>query len=340
VPVLYPKVKHLTTFICTPTYITTLQLGSDAIGGAVNKTFSEEEKRGFASDPTTLLSLRKKIQSDFNTAFKGMIRGSDLQQKSHDFNRNAMAAKLAGNPELLHKLLSEYIYGCRRATPGAGYLEALLDEKKTTVVTSPIQTLTGDSIVCEDGTRKKVDAIVCATGFDVSCRPRWPHLGRDRRNLAEEWKTKPRGYLSLCVNSYPNYFTMLGLNTPIGHGSLMAVIDWAADYILRWCEKIAREDIRTVDVTREATEDWNVYAQEFLKTTTWAGGCRSWYKNHQDGSDITALYPGSILHFHEMTETLRPVDFKIDYRSRNRFNSQETDLRHSRISKAQIWHGI
>lgn len=275
VPAIYPAVNHLTTFIRTPTYITALQLGSNAIDGAVNKKFTEQEKRMFDSDPSTLLSLRKEIQSEFNSAFKGMIRGSDLQVQSHNFNRNSMATKLSGSPELLHKLLPEYIYGCRRATPGEGYLEALLDKKKATVITSPIQSVTEDSIICEDGSQTKVDAIVCATGFDVSCRPRWPHLGRNGRNLAEEWREKAQGYMSLCVNGYPNYFIMLGPNTPIGHGSLIAVIDWAADYILRWCEKIAREDIRSVDVTQEATEDWNVYAQEFLKTTTWAGGCRS-----------------------------------------------------------------
>jgi len=33
--------------------------------------------------------------------------------------------------------------------------------------------------------------------------------------------------------------------------------------------KIAEEDIKSVEVTKEAVEDWNVYGQEFLKTTTW-----------------------------------------------------------------------
>ncbi len=113
---------------------------------------------------------------------------------------------------------------------------------------------------------------------------------------------------------------MLGPNAAVGHGSLVAVVDWACDYALRWCRKIATEDIKSVDVKAAAVADWNVYAQEFLQRTTWAGGCRSWYKNHKEGAQhITALYPGSILHFYEMTRQLRPEDFDITYNSKNRF---------------------
>jgi hypothetical protein len=243
-----------------------------------------------------------------------------------------MIEKLSVNPALLQKLMPQYIYGCRRATPGEGFLEALLDEEKCSIQTSPIQRITANSIICENGSEYNVDGIVCATGFDVSCRPRWPHIGLRGKNLAVEWKNKPKGYLSLCVPGYPNYFTALGPNTPVGHGSLVAVIDWTVDYILRWCQKIAEEDIRSVQVTQEATDEWNIYAQEFLKTTTWAGGCRSWYKNHDSGDEITALYPGSILHYHDMTKTLRPEDFEIRYRSPNRFKFTGNGFTHDDLS--------
>jgi cation diffusion facilitator CzcD-associated flavoprotein CzcO len=318
-PTLYPKVNHLTTFIRTPTYITAAPLGSHVIGATTNVPFTVEQQEAFKSHPSTMLELRKKIQTEFNRGFKAMIRGSEAHLQSEKFNRNSMLEKLSKNSVLKEKLMPDYNYGCRRSTPGEGYLEALLDETKTTVINSPIMKITADSVICEDGSETKVNAIVCATGFDVSCRPRWPHIGLESRNLADEWKTKPRAYLSLCANGYPNYFTALGPNSPVGHGSLMAVIDWTIDYILRWTKKIAEEDIKSVEVTKEAVDDWNVYAQEFLKRTTWAGECRSWYKNHQAGDEITALYPGSILHYYEMTEKLRPEDFNIKYRSKNRF---------------------
>lgn len=72
----------------------------------------------------------------------------------------------------------------------------------------------------------------------------------------------------------------------------------------------------------DVVDDWNVYAQEVLKTTVWSGGCKSWYKKNSSGRDdepVTAMYPGSVLHYKEVLDTLRSEDFDIAYRSQNRF---------------------
>lgn len=53
---------------------------------------------------------------------------------------------------------------------------------------------------------------------------------------------------------------------------------------------------RSFDVKQDAQDEWNVYGEEILKRTVWTGGCKSWYKNSATGR-ISALYPGSILHF-------------------------------------------
>jgi hypothetical protein len=35
-----------------------------------------------------------------------------------------------------------------------------------------------------------------------------------------------------------------GPNSPVGHGSLLAVMEWTAEYILRWVRKIATQGIK------------------------------------------------------------------------------------------------
>lgn len=42
----------------------------------------------------------------------------------------------------------------------------------------------------------------------------------------------------------PNYFIYNGPNCPIGHGSLMACMDVATEYIFRWADKIAKQNIK------------------------------------------------------------------------------------------------
>lgn len=76
---------------------------------------------------------------------------------------------------------------------------------------------------------------------------------------------------------------------------------------------------RFIDPKLEAVEEYNAYADEIMQTLVWSGGCRSWYKNHRVDGRVTAVWAGSAISYHDMLKQLRPEDFEIKYRSRNRF---------------------
>jgi hypothetical protein len=76
---------------------------------------------------------------------------------------------------------------------------------------------------------------------------------------------------------------------------------------------------RSIDVKREAMDDYNVYCQEFLKRMVWADNCKSWYKNGRRTGHVTGLYPGTLLHFKDCLESIGGEHFNIEYRSKNRF---------------------
>lgn len=67
-PELAKSAKHVTNFIKNPTWITP-GLGSAAIGGKVNRAYTEEEKKLFRDDPPKLNKHRKDIQNGSNRAF-------------------------------------------------------------------------------------------------------------------------------------------------------------------------------------------------------------------------------------------------------------------------------
>lgn len=118
-----------------------------------------------------------------------------------------MRIKLAHRPEIADAIVPKnFAVGCRRPTPGNGYLEALCSEN-TEVVTQSIEEITPNGIKTADGVEHEVDVIVCATGFDVSWRPSYPTIGRKCRSLSEEWKDIPRTYLSITVPHFPNYLS-------------------------------------------------------------------------------------------------------------------------------------
>jgi cation diffusion facilitator CzcD-associated flavoprotein CzcO len=118
-----------------------------------------------------------------------------------------MITKLGGNEELVKHMIPDFAVGCRRPTPGNGYLEALT-KPNVRVVTQEIQSVVEDGIVLATGELTKIDVFVCATGFDISFSPRFPLVGRNGVSLAEQWKEKPEAYLSLACDNFPNYFSM------------------------------------------------------------------------------------------------------------------------------------
>jgi cation diffusion facilitator CzcD-associated flavoprotein CzcO len=86
---------------------------------------------------------------------------------------------------------------------GPGYLEAFT-QSNVSFTTSPITRITATGILTADGTHHAVDAIVCATGFDVSHRPPFSLIGLDNVDLRGYSKDEFPGYFSVAGPHFPN----------------------------------------------------------------------------------------------------------------------------------------
>ncbi|KIX97106.1 uncharacterized protein Z520_07220 [Fonsecaea multimorphosa CBS 102226] len=314
VPQLQKTAAKVLNYARSPTWISAPYL-EDLKGPEPNPKYSEEQKNFYRENPGGLREYRKKMTHEFNKFYEALIEGSIPNQKARERAHTSMIEALQNSPDLIDKLVPTWSLGCRRITPGNGYLAAL-SEKNVELMTTPIEKITATGIVTSDGRFEQLDAIVCATGFDVSFRPRWRQLGRDGRDLAREWDEHATSYFSLCVSGQPNYFMYNGPASPVAHGSLPSAIDWEAEYMIKWITKMAREDIKSFEPRAEVQEAWNTWGDELLKRTVWNSGCSSWYKR---SGRISALYPGSILHFKDCIENIRGEDFDVRYRSRNRW---------------------
>lgn len=118
-----------------------------------------------------------------------------------------MRRRLIKKPDLADLIVpTNFAVGCRRPTPGAGYLEALCEDN-VSVVSQSIKQITSKGIMTVDGIEHEFDVLVCATGFDVSWRPSYPTVGRGNRDLREEWAERPNTYLSIAASHFPNYLS-------------------------------------------------------------------------------------------------------------------------------------
>ena len=134
----------------------------------------------------------------------------------------AMKNKLT-QPNLVEQLVPQYGVGCRRPTPGVGYMEALTADS-TELVFGDIQQVTTSGIVDRDCIEHPVDIIVCATGFDTTFKPRFPLIGIDGKSLEEEWAESTEAYMATAISEFPNYFMFFGPNNPFASGSYISAV--------------------------------------------------------------------------------------------------------------------
>lgn len=154
-----------------------------------------------------------------------------------------------------------------------------------------------------------VDTVVCATGFDLSCAPRFPVIGRGGADLRERWLTNPASYLSVTAEDMPNYFTFMGPSSPLGHGSLVTSIEFVTTYISDLIRKLQTQNYSSLCPKPGVPLMYQNQALAWLNRTVWASGCSSTYKNGTTDGKLVSLHPGSRLHYFKLLMTPRYEDF-------------------------------
>jgi len=133
--------------------------------------------------------------------------------------------------------------------------------------------------------------------------------------LAEKFTPRPDSYLGLSTPGFPNFVLFFGPSFPVLAGSVTASLTAVADLAIAMIRKIQTEDLWSIAPREDVTNLFNEHAQTMLHGTVWEDACNSWYKN-QDGR-ITAVWPGSALHFQDVIRSPRWEDWEIKYMNKH-----------------------
>ena len=128
-------------------------------------------------------------------------------------------------------------------------------------------------------------------------------------------------HVSLSPSTYAHWhLTICPLSDgPLGHGSVVPMVEAYTNYIIQVLQKVQVEDIKRIQVKRKVAEDFTRHADIYLKRTAWSGPCRAWFKNG-DKNRKPLCWPGSRIHYLTMLQKPRFEDFDIEYLSGNTFN--------------------
>lgn len=222
--------------------------------------------------------------------------------------------KLADRPDLMEKLIPDYPVFGKRIVMDINWLNTLKRDDVSLEVAG-IDYVTKDAIVLKDGQRIEVDVIICATGFDTANMVGiMDVVGRGGRNLREEWKDDPRGYLGVTIPGYPNYFITVGPNSAPNHaGGQNITSESQIHYALECLELMQAKGATAMEPTVQATKRFNDEVDEALKDLIWLHPTapHSYYKNAKGRNFMSCPY--RLVDYWQMTRSPNEQDYALSY---------------------------
>ncbi|KAH6664823.1 cyclohexanone monooxygenase [Halenospora varia] len=331
IPNIQPIVGKLLPFLRSPVWITTGFGAKYAGPGGTNFAYTKEQIEEFQENPAVLAKYSRDVEGELNKRFTLMQKASKDQKTSRDLVADIMTEQLGDDPVLTKKLIPGFDLGCRRMTPGSGYLQSLTREN-VQVVPEGVVKFTKNGLVDESGNEHVVDVVICATGFDVSFTPHFEVIGRQGANIREQFGELPKAYLSVTVPNFPNLFWFIGPNGPASHSSILPILEWHTRYLFQMVHKLQRENIKAYSPKLSATNELFNHTHELMKRLVWSSACSSWFKQGKKHGPVTAIYPGSRLHYFEMLKDVRYEDYDITYWTNNRFQFMGNGYTETEIS--------
>jgi cation diffusion facilitator CzcD-associated flavoprotein CzcO len=205
---------------------------------------------------------------------------------------------LVRDTQLWRKLNPDYDFGCKRPTMSNSYYRAFT-KPHVHLETSGIERIETDGIVACDGTKRFIDTLVLATGYDVwdANMPAIEVIGRDGRDLGKWWRdTRFQAYQGISVPYFPNFLTMASPYAWVGL-SWFNTVEYQMRHMNRLFGELQRRGARTFEVTEQANTRFLDRMDELLdKSVFYAGNCatsRSYWFNHSGEAPL--FRPTSVL---------------------------------------------
>ncbi|HWH97651.1 MAG TPA: alpha/beta hydrolase fold domain-containing protein [Pseudolysinimonas sp.] len=174
----------------------------------------------------------------------------------------------------------DHPYGTKRAPFETNYYETFNRENVTIVdvKATPIETMTpaGLKTAAAD---YAFDVLILATGFDALTGSliALNLVGRDGVPLSEAWADGPRSYLGLTVPGFPNFFTIVGPQSPSVLSnfpiSIEEHINWVSDTITA----VREQGARSIEAHPDSAELWTEMVRGVAEGTLFPQAKSSWY---------------------------------------------------------------
>lgn len=217
------------------------------------------------------------------------------------FSRHAIAGmkEIVLDPAMRANLTPDYPLGCKRILLSDDYYQTLL-RSNVNLISDGIASIDEHGLCTRSGRHIPADIIVFATGFDTTkFLGAQTVIGREGKNLQAILAKTPTAYRGVSYPGFPNFFTLLGPNTGLGHSSVIIMAEAQFGYILKLMQRTdAISGTSLAEVQVAANANYNAALYKDLEKMVWAANCASWYKR-PDGTN-PFLWPHSTAAYRQL----------------------------------------
>lgn len=286
VPAVVEQVSSLTLFQRTPQWVFPLP----------NPAFTDEQKAQFRQHPEALdRAYQQWLERIRTTVARAVIGDQEQLEKIAKACRDNLLTSVP-DPDLRAKLTPNYTVACKRLIMSETFYAAI-QRPQAHLETTSIKHIEPRGVRLSDGRLQELDVLVFATGFDAHrfVRP-IDVVGNHGMRLEDEWRDGTKTHRSVALPGFPNFFMLIGPNSPIGNFSLIMVAELQVNYVLQLLARLQAGTSRTIEPKTAAFEVFNQNLRAAMKDTVWVTGCQSWYLD-KNGQPI--LWPWTLERFQQ-----------------------------------------
>ena len=301
IPILAENSKHLTVFQRTANYsipANNKPLDPEEIRYVKDNYFSirEKQRQGKAGVAFNNMGTKSALEvskeerlneyqkrwdmgySGFISAYTDIGINEDANETAAEFVRSKIR-EIVKDPVKAEILSPKNAIGCKRLCADTNYFETYNKENVSLIDVNetPIVSLVPEGVK----TTEKIfnfDVVVFAIGFDAMTGALLSIniKGKNGKQLTDKWSDGPRSYLGLCIEGFPNMFTITGPGSPSVLGNMMVAIEQHVEWITK-CIKDMESDGKTeIEAQEDAENEWMDHIEE-VATHTLRYSCNSWY---------------------------------------------------------------
>jgi len=286
-------------------HLTMFQRTAQWIAPMGNREYTPKQLQRARRFPFITKFARIYFQYMFETFSEGVVKPGKKRQVISERCRKYLAS--VKDPELRRKLTPDYAPMCKRLIMSKNFYPTLAKEH-VDLVTEGIDHVEASGVVTADGKLHELDVLVLATGFDTHAWGVDHVVGPEGLSLKDAWAQGTRAYRSIAIPGFPNFFMMIGPNSPIGNISLIDVAEVQAEYILRCVQLLQQGKAQAMAPKPDATAAFHATVLEAMEDTVWVTGCNSWYLDDQG---VPNTWPWTAKRFHRDMREPKLADFEL-----------------------------